>query len=167
MKEEHSLKAEIDNMEKSSQLLYSSELILKKNRLESIQNKLNGLMLRAHTQWLSEGEKPSKYFCSLEKHYYTEKTIRKLVKQNGQSLTDQKEILEETRNFYANLFKNRVSDLNEDNIELLNSLSGLSKLSEKESNELEGTLTIDEISQALKKMKNFKCLGIDGFPSEF
>ena len=74
----------------------------------------------------------------------------------GQSITDQKEILEETRNFYANLFKNKDSDLNEDNIELLNSLSGLSKLSEKESNELEETLTIDEISQAFKKMKNFK-----------
>ena len=115
---------------------------------------------------LSEGEKPSKYFCSLEKHYYTEKTIRKLVKQNGQSITDQTEILEEIRNFYANLFKNRDSDLNEDNIELLNSLSGLFKLNEKESNELEGTLTIDEISQALKMMKNFKCPGIDGFPSE-
>ena len=36
MKEENSLKAEIDKMEKSSQLLDSSELILKKNRLESI-----------------------------------------------------------------------------------------------------------------------------------
>ena len=168
MKEENSLKAEIDKMEKSSQLLDSSELILKKNRLESIRNnKLNSLMLRARAQWLSEGEKPSKYFCSLEKHYYTEKTIRKLVKQNGQSITYQREILEETRNFYANLFKNRDSDLNEDNTELLNSLSGLSKLNEKESNELEGTLTIDEISQALKKMKNFKCPGIDGFPSEF
>ena len=75
--------------------------------------------------------------------------------------------MEETRHFYANLFKNRDSDLNEDNIELLNSLSGLSKLNEKESNELEGTLTIGEFSQALKKMKNFKCPGIDGFPSEF
>ena len=120
-------------------------------------------MLRARAQWLSEGEKPSKYFCSLEKHYYSEKTIRKLVKKNGQSITDQKEIKEKTRNDYANLFKNRDSDLNEDNIELLNSLSGLSKLSEKESNKLEGTLTIDEISQALKKMKNFKCSVTDGF----
>ena len=73
MKQENSLKAEIDKMEKCSQLLDSSELILKKNRLESIgSNKLNDLMLRAHAQWLSEGEKPSKYFCSSEKHYYTE-----------------------------------------------------------------------------------------------
>ena len=56
-------------------------------------------------------EKPSKYFCSLEKYYCTENTIRKLIKQNGQSSSDQKEILEETRNFYANLFKNRDSDL--------------------------------------------------------
>ena len=60
IKEENSLKAEIDKMKKSPQLLDSSELILKKNRLESIRNnKLNGIMLRARAQWLSEGEKPS------------------------------------------------------------------------------------------------------------
>ena len=79
IKEENSFKAEIDKMEKSSQLLDSSELILKKIRLESIRNnKLNGIMLRVCAQWLSEGEKPSKYFCSLEKHYYTEKNYKEI-----------------------------------------------------------------------------------------
>ena len=49
----------------------------------------------------------------------------------------------------------------------LNSLSGLTKLSESEANVLEGHLTIDEISNALKSMKNQKCPGVDGFPAEF
>ena len=83
MKEENSLKAEIDKMEKSSQLLDSSEVILKKNRLESIRNnKLNGLMLRARAQWLSKGEKPSKYFCSLEKHGQSKWTVNHRSKRN-------------------------------------------------------------------------------------
>ena len=30
---------------------------------------------------------------------------------------------------------------------------------------LEGTLTLEEISNALKDMKNQKCPGIDGFPA--
>ena len=36
-----------------------------------------------------------------------------------------------------------------------------------ESNALEGPLKLDEISLALKNMKNNKCPGIDGFPAEF
>ena len=40
-------------------------------------------------------------------------------------------------------------------------------LSENDANSLEGYLTINEISKALKAMKNQKCPGIDGFPAEF
>ena len=45
-----------------------------KKELENLRKeKLNGIMIRSCAQWLSEGEKPSSYFCSLEKFYYTEK----------------------------------------------------------------------------------------------
>ena len=40
-------------------------------------------------------------------------------------------------------------------------------LSENDANSLEGCLTINEISKALKAMKNQKCPGIDGFPADF
>ena len=80
---------------------------------------MNGLMLRSRAQWLREGEKPSKYFCSLEKFYYTEKTIRKLTRQDGQVITDQKEILNEVKGYYQNLFKNKDSEIDEINTEFL------------------------------------------------
>ena len=45
-----------------------------KKELENLRKeKLNGIMIRSGAQCLSEGEKPSSYFCSLEKFYYTEK----------------------------------------------------------------------------------------------
>ena len=72
-------------MEKNLQLLDSEELLQKKEELQS-NNKLNGLMLRARALWLREGKKSSKYFCSLEKFYYTEKTIRKLIRQMDKPL---------------------------------------------------------------------------------
>ena len=163
---EESLIVEINNMEQNPQLLDSEELLLKKNELETIRdNKLVGHMLRARAQWLSEGEKPTKYFCSLEKFYYTEKTIRKLVRTDGQITTDQKQILKDIQTYYCNLFKNRDSELSEINTDLL--MSKLSKLTERESNDLEGPLTLEEIGIALKNMKNGKCPGIDGFSSEF
>ena len=41
------------------------------------------------------------------------------------------------------------------------------KLTEMEANLSEGQLTIEEIGQALKQMKNHKSPQIDGFPAEF
>ena len=53
------------------------------------------------------------------------------------------------------------------NINDLQSLTGFKNLSENDANSLEVYLTINEISKALKAMKNQKCPGIDGFPAEF
>ena len=49
----------------------------------------------------------------------------------------------------------------------LNSLDGAAKLNDNEADALEGHLTLEEISNALKSMKNQKTPGIDDFPAEF
>ena len=52
-------------------------LMLRKKELETIrQRKLAASAVRARAQWLNKGEKPSKYFCSLERNDYIEKTIK-------------------------------------------------------------------------------------------
>ena len=71
------------------------------------------------------------------------------------------------KKYYQNLFKSKDSGLLDCNINDLQSLSGFKNLSENDANSLEGYLTINEISKALKAMKNQKCPGIDGFPAEF
>ena len=71
------------------------------------------------------------------------------------------------QDFYKKLFKNTDSSLNKLDFNSINLNSNISKLSVNESNRLEGPLTIEEIGIYLRKMKNGKCPGIDGFPSEF
>ena len=68
-------------------------LAITKVKLEKIRKKsLKGHLIRSHTQWLSQGEKPTKYFCSLEHHNYTETTVKKIIK-NITEVSDQKHIL--------------------------------------------------------------------------
>ena len=50
-------------------------------------------MIRARIQWISEGERPSKYFCKLENKNYVEKTIKKVEFNDGTFTTNQRKIL--------------------------------------------------------------------------
>ena len=77
-------------------------------------------------------------------------------------LTDQKKILTEIKHFYADLFKNNDSELSIQKLQDISHLKGANHLSDKETLSLEGTLKLEEISIALKSMKNQKCPGIDG-----
>ena len=95
-----------------------------------------GSPIRARTQWLNEGEKPSKFFCSLEKYNYTEKTIKTIQLQDGQCITDQKEILEEIKNFYSSLFSKKKTE--DQNLETLFKKKHIRKLTSSESRILEG-----------------------------
>ena len=72
-------------------------------------------MIRSRVKDLTYNEKPTKYFCGLEKRNYVDKTIRKLKLQNGTFLTAQKEILHEVKTFYEKLFSNKdTGNLNEE-----------------------------------------------------
>ena len=123
-------------------------------------------MIRSRAQWLSEGEKPSKYF-SLEKHYYTEKMVKKIVTEDGKILTYQTKILDELKGFYKTLFCSRDAKISDYCTKDLDTLTGLTKLTDNESSLLGGYLTIKEITKALKSMKNQKSPGVDGFRAEF
>ena len=95
-KREAQLIQDICNLEQKDILVYGELLDEKKKELYSLrQEKLAGHMIRARTQWLSEGEKPSKLFCSLENKNYVEKTIKKIHLTNGLVIQEQKKILKE------------------------------------------------------------------------
>ena len=114
---------------------------------------------------MAEGERPSNYFCNLEKYNFTEKTIRKLQKNSGENIYNQKEILEEIRKFYGDLFAKRDS-LDEEFSKKISEFH-LPKLNQTDRNKLDGKLKVEELSEALRNMKNEKSPGIDGFPAEF
>ena len=143
-------------------------LDIKKENLETIRNeKLRGHIIRSRVQWLNEEERPSRYFCSLETRSYIEKTVKKIKSDTGKLITDQKDILNEIRLFYSNLFANKDSQLNITDIKQLSNLYQIPKLIHTESTLLEGHLKLEEISYALKNMNNNKSPGLDGFPCEF
>ena len=164
---ENVLMKEIEDLEVKNDKSLDSELESKKSDLEKLrEEKMDGIKIRSRIRWLKEGEKPTKYFCNLEKFNYTQKTIKRLQKENGNIIFDQKTILEEIGIFYKNLFAERTGSKDRDFNEKISEYK-LPNLDYEESINLDGELTLNEISKALKNMKNDKSPGIDGFPAEF
>ena len=136
-------------------------LEIKKEELENVRKeKIKGIIIRSRVKWAEEGEKPTKYFCNLESRNYINKTISRIEKDNGQTITKQEDILNEVKKFYENLYKNHDVNENQDNeiISILEHIEQNPKLSFVSRNKLEGELTEKEILAALKKMKTTKAL---------
>ena len=72
---------------------------------------MRGVLIRTKARWIEDGEKPSKYFCNLEKRNYVNKTVTRIVDDNGIEITDQKTILETIKQFYKNLYTSRDDSL--------------------------------------------------------
>ena len=72
---------------------------------------MQGFLIRARANINKDDEKPSNFFCNLEKHNYTSKIIPKLETNNGKIVIDQHEILNETKIFYEDLYASKDSQL--------------------------------------------------------
>ncbi|MCU7951650.1 MAG: reverse transcriptase family protein, partial [gamma proteobacterium symbiont of Bathyaustriella thionipta] len=140
---------------------------LKTELFEIRQEKLKGHIIRSKAQYIDKGEKPTKYFCGLEKHNYTSKAMHRLEMADGTILNNQSEILQETENYYKKLYASRDDSL--DKIDLKDYIGeiNMNKLRDCQTNQLEGMLTLSEISATLKSMKNEKSPGLSGFSAEF
>ncbi|MCU7801406.1 MAG: reverse transcriptase family protein, partial [gamma proteobacterium symbiont of Lucinoma myriamae] len=146
----------------------AEELDTLKTELYDIrQEKLKGYIIRSRAQYIDKGEKPTKYFCGLEKHNYVSKTMPKLEKEDGTIISEQFEILKEAEMYYNNLYANRDDSLENIDLEEYIGQNGMIKLTDEQANGLEGLLTFKEISSTLYTMKNEKSPGLSGFPAEF
>ena len=158
-----SLEKEIDELEATCSEGNINKLISKKETLVNLRAKeLEASRVRSRAAWLKDGEKPSKLLTSLETKGYIDKTIKRLQKQNGKFISNQKDILKEVKNVYKNLFSQTSSGSKPQLDEILNKLNTV-KLTEDETRSLEKDLSMEEISEALKQMKNGKSPGIDDF----
>ena len=159
---------DINTIESDLNLSQLTELLEdKKSELQEIRNhRLKGHMIRSRTQWLDEGERPTKYFCGLETKNYVNKTIKKL-KVNDSIITDQTKIMEETKKYYQNLFSNKDQILTEVDLDNLFKDINIDKLSDLQRNSIESPMTMAEISNSLYKMNNNRTPGSDGFPADF
>ena len=151
---------------------------LKENKMKNLENlkiqlndirqeKLKGHIIRSRAQHIDKGEKPTKYFCGLEQHNSINKTLNELELDNGTIITEQNAILKETEISYKNLY-NKFEDQSETiDLETYIDSNLVTKLTERETEQLEGLLTYSEISKTLKNMKNDKSSGLYGFSADF
>lgn len=75
------LEKEITNIEQNLVNYSIEELTNKQTELETIRKKkMQGQCIRAKIKWIEDGEKPSKYFTSLESRNYINKQIPQVVR---------------------------------------------------------------------------------------
>ena len=166
---EKKLKAEIEYLESENDSSKFDIIEMKRTELEEIRTeRMKGQWVRSRSQWNIEGEKPSRYFCSLETKNYLCKTIKRLKNTDGSYLTAQNEILDSISKYYTKLFKSTdKTSLHGPHLSDILAQYAINKLKKNEADTLDGALTENELGNALRHMKHNKTPGIDGFPSEF
>ena len=123
-----------------------------------------GLILRSRVRWYEHGEKSSKYFFNLEKRNNARKTVNKLINNNGKLLTNQKDIREEQKSFYYNLYKKQETN----NMYLEEFLGDdLPSLTDNQKTNCDKAITLEECKEALKTFSCNKSPGNDGLTVEF
>ena len=128
--------------------------------------------MRSRARWTEFGEKNSKYFVSLEKRSFKNKSMSKLVCENGDVITDQTEIFKQELKFYSELYHSHSDSTEHDQFHefLPNNVPKLSKddklLSEGSLEEKESLVALEEMSNNKKNLVvmasqlNFiKCFG--------
>ena len=140
------------------------ELQEKKDELQEIRKmKIDGIAMRSKARWASQGEKINKYFCNMEKRHFVSKQMLKLETGLGGTLTKTEDMLEATKLFYEKLYCKH--DVN--NVDILTYAKDLPKLDTNEMASLEGIITKQEATEALRAMKNDKSPGTDGMTVNF
>ena len=137
-----------------------------KTRLQEIrQKKLEGVILRSKCRYEDMGEKPTKYFLSLESRNFISKVITKLTNSDGENYTNTNDILHYQKKYYLNLYSESLEIDEKPLIEIIG--NNPNKLTNDESINLEGEITNTKLATALRNMKKCKSPGNDSFTTEF
>ena len=140
------------------------ELQKKKDELQEIRKiKIDGIIMRSKARWASQGEKINKYFCNMENRHFLSKQMLKLETDQGVTLTTTEDMLEATKLFYEKLYCEQ--DIKGIDPRLY--AKDLPKLDDNERNRLEGKITKEEATDALRAMQNDKSPGTDGMTVNF
>ncbi len=133
-----------------------------------MEERTRGARIRCRVRWYEEGEKSSKYFLNLEKRNYNNKVINKLKDSKNHIVTDPNLILNEEKEFYQNLYSSKVDSNKVDPATYEQFFSTVNhKLTQEESDSIEGKISEQELLAALKSTSNGKSPGSDGFTSDF
>ena len=134
---------------------YQDVLIVLKEELRLlVEGRAFGARVRSRALFLSQEEKPSRYFLRLESFKGCNKYISELEKPDGSMVSDKDSLLYTCREYYKNLLSaEKVSRSFEDPF-----YEGIKKLSPEQSSLCDGDLTYEECLLALKQ-RCHSCLG--------
>ena len=102
---ERLLEEEIRELEIKTILTEGEKAHLEKSKADLIsvrEKRMEGVLLRSRTRWITEGEKITNYFCSLKKRNFVSNQILK-IDTGDNVITEEKYIETEVNNFYQEL----------------------------------------------------------------
>ena len=136
-----------------------------KNELQHYHlNQMAAIAARTKIQYAEEGERSTSYFFPLENQQKTKQTIKILMKNNLDTITETHDIITETHTFYKNLYTAQQTEPHKQT-EFLNIVTPT--LTQQDRNLCEGHITENELQTLLKTMENNKSPGLDGLSTNF
>ena len=137
-----------------------------RHKLEQIQRqKEEAARIRTKQAWNNDGERPTHFFCNLEKRRQAQHEITQLRDQHGNTKEKPEEILDIMTDFYEKLYTRENLDLQLQEVILKETKTP--KLTETQQKQCDEEYTEKEITDALKNMENDKSPGTDGLTAEF
>jgi hypothetical protein len=112
------------------------------------------------------GEKNNGYFLGLEKKRQIKKSITKLLDDEGNMITNQRDILDKIKYYYKKLYTSTSPDKQNLN-DYIYRTKLESKVKQEDMKVCDGQLSVEECTEAIFKVKLNKSPGIDGLSIEF
>ena len=127
---------------------------------ELLLEKSKSLIFRSKVKWMSEGERCTKYFCSLEKARSRSKSCQLIINSNNEEITSNKGILDEQSKFYRELYKADPTV----QFNLTNTTN--TQVGEEMKQRHEAAFTETDLYRAMKGLKRGRTPGKDGLGIE-
>ena len=122
-------------------------------------------IFRWKCRWVEKGERPTKYFFNLEERNNNRKTITELRIERESTTNNESQILEAIEKYYNELYTSVNNPQENDVDEFIEYL--IPKLTDAETDRMEGPLCYEECKKALDTFQNNKAPGEDGLTVEF
>ena len=168
-REMHDLRQAILDLE-DEQPRNEPQLLVLKDRYEELINEQTIRTLTDRQEAFKiDGERPTEFFLNLEKNIVSENYIPRL-KDGDNWITDQGQIEECIRAYYADLYENKDDRRTGISIEEYIRPEGIEiapRLSDMQRNSLEGEISLEEIWEVLKKTKDKSAPGLTGITYTF
>jgi hypothetical protein len=125
-----------------------------------------GAQIRSRIKWIDEGEKNTKYFLRLEKQRASVNTIT-TIQTNTEISDNYKVILGKIQEFYSNLYKKTPNAPSGSIHNDFLANEEFPSLSDEEQTICDKDISVDELTEAVKKLNDNSAPGSDGITTAF